>query len=114
MQTAPLLLPYTRRNILAAFLLGVELFCFAAPIALVIIGERQRQAAGRPSWEGEAGGLMVVFMLPLVLYTLIFFGRAVYVACKRGSRRMSGWAVLWGLLPIIGLASLVVLNLSSE
>jgi uncharacterized membrane protein YhaH (DUF805 family) len=109
MQTAPL--AYTRRNILAASLFGVELFCFVAPIVLFMISEHQRKAAGGRSWEGEAGGLLIVFLLPLALYTLVFFVTAVYLARKRGSRPLPGWTVLLGLLPIIGLASLVVLNL---
>jgi len=109
MQTAPL--PYTRRNVLAALLLGVELVCFGAPIAIVMLEEHSRKAAGGRSWEGEAGGLLVVFLLPLVLYTLVFFIIAVQVARKRGSQPLAAAVVFWGLLPISGLVALVVLNL---
>jgi hypothetical protein len=106
MQPTPL--AYTRRNILAAFLLGIELVCFVAPIALFMLEERLRKAEGRPAWEGEAGGLMVIFLLPLAFYTLIFFATAVQEALRRGSRPLSGWTIFMGLLPIIGVVSLVV------
>lgn len=101
---------YAWRNILAALLLGAELVCFAAPVVSFMSSERLREAAGRPSWEGEAGGLMVAVLVPLALYTLVFFASAMQVALKRGSRPMSGWAIFFGLLPLIGLTLLIVLS----
>jgi len=104
MQTVPP--AYTKRNILAAFLLAAELICFVAPVVYFIISERLRRAEGRPGWEGEAGGLLVALLIPLALYTLAFFVRALLLALKRGSRPMSVWVILFGLLPIIGLTLL--------
>ena len=106
METAPL--AYTRRNILAALLLGFELVCFVAPIALFMLEERLRKAEGRPAWEGEAGGLMVAFLLPLAFYALVFFANAVQLALRRGSRPISGWTIFFGLLPLIGIVSLAI------
>ena len=73
-----------------------------------MLEERRRKAEGRPAWEGEGGGLMVALLLPLAFYALIFFANAVQLALRRGSRPMSGWTILLGLLPLIGVVSLVL------
>jgi hypothetical protein len=107
MQTDPL--PYNRLNIVAAFLLAIELACFIVPIVTFVIEERLRKAEGRLGWEGEAGGLMVALLVPLVLYTLPFCVKALWLALKRGSQPMSGWMVFLGLLPITGITLLFAL-----
>ncbi|WP_460504111.1 hypothetical protein [Hymenobacter agri] len=66
------------------------------------------QASSHRSYEGEAAGLGVALLVLMDLYLVPFVVPATVLALKRGSKPMSAWVLLLGLLPTIALGLLIL------
>ena len=99
------LLPYTRRNIwFAAVLLAV----FGSYVTFTVGLSAGIRANNRHGYEGEAAGLGIVLLVLMDLYLVPFVIPAAVLALKRGSKPMSAWVLLLGLLPTIALGVLIL------
>jgi hypothetical protein len=98
--------PFIRRNIICALLLGT-----VAAGYWLSIGEMMTdmQRAAREGQHGEAGSMALVVLIPLALYTSLFFAATLSSALQRGSPPMRYWLLALGLLPTI---ILLLLSLS--
>lgn len=98
-------LPHTSRNIwFAAILLAV----FSGYLAYTVDLMNGIRAHNRHGYEGEAAGLGVALLVLMDLYLLPFVVPAAVLALKRGSKPMSAWVLLLGLLPTIALGVLIL------
>jgi hypothetical protein len=97
--------PYTNRNIICALLLGAVAAGYWLFIWWLTTDMRRAAAQGQ---RGEAAGLFLVLLIPLALYSSLFFAAALSSALQRGSRPMSYWLLTLGLLPTALLGLLVV------
>lgn len=99
------LLPYTRRNIwFAAVLLAV----FSGYVTFTVGLTAGIRANDRLGYEGEAAGLVVALLLMLDLYLVPFVIPVSVLALQRGSKPVSPWVLLLGLLPTIALGVLIL------
>ena len=103
MKPAPL--PYTSRNTWFAAVLLAVLAGYVSYIADLMAGI---QAHNRHGYESEAAGLGVALLVLLALYVVPFAVGVLVAALQRGSKPVSTWVLLLGLLPTIGLAVLIL------
>ena len=103
MTTVPL--PYTTRNVwFAAILLAV----FTAYMAYTVDLMDGIRANNRHGYEGEAAGLGVALLVLMDLYLVPFVIPVSVLALRRGSKPVSPWVLLLGLLPTIALGILIL------
>jgi hypothetical protein len=91
-------LPYTRRNGLYA---TIFLLVTAGYLVQLHAFNVEAEAQNVHGYEGEASFLVVLPMLLLLFYSGAFALAAGSVALVRGSRPMSGWVLVVGLLPTV-------------
>jgi hypothetical protein len=100
------LLPYTARNIWFAAVLLIVFTVYVACTAGLMAGIRAHNHHG---YEGEAAGLGVAILMLLDVYLVPFVVPVSVLALQRGSKPVSAWVLLLGLLPTIGLVVLVLM-----
>jgi hypothetical protein len=98
-------LPYTKRNVWFASVLTVALLGHVAYIMNLMA---EIHAHDRQGYEGEAAGFGVLIVVLLAAYLAAFTIPVLLAALERGSKPVSVWRLLLGLLPTIGLALLLL------
>ncbi|TGE24861.1 hypothetical protein E5K00_06575 [Hymenobacter aquaticus] len=89
--------PFTRRNVISAAILGVVTLSYW----LVFWSVTSESQHLRRSTDGEAAGLVLLFLFWPALFASAFFLGAFFPALRRGSPPVNYWVPVLGLLPTI-------------